>query len=510
MVVKLDDIRLKERDPAPLYADAFREFGIDVENLDPAEAASRIGQRTIRSVLVAALDEWARRTPNDSRYDLRRQRLRDIADRADEERDALPARLRKALAQRDQKEVQSALRQLAADARANPPAPAVLVSLATALRVGGVGGEALPLLRAAVARHPGDFWLNLELATALALSGQAETDSQRYLTVAYALSNGNLGIYLYLGNAHFDLGKARFDRDAYLKAVSVYEEAIGLRRDSAEVWNNLGNARTALGKYQSAVDAFDEAIRCRPGYARAYFNRGVAFDEWEKFEEAIDSYRAAIRFKPHYADAYYNLAYDLLFEEGKFEEALSALDHGVPFLTPGDPTRNKWDELKREYQRLLDLKHRAEAALTGAPPISAAEARQLATLCWQQRALRARTVPLYEKALALDAPGTSSAVDLHRAAGFAALASGGPGQDAGQRAALRDKALNWLRAELDVRRARIARGTPEEVGKQREALRAWLKNGNLRNVKPEAVASFPEPEQEAWLRLWAEVAVLGK
>jgi serine/threonine-protein kinase len=43
------------------YAKAFRDYGIDVEALEPAEAARRIRARTIRLELAAALDCWADR-----------------------------------------------------------------------------------------------------------------------------------------------------------------------------------------------------------------------------------------------------------------------------------------------------------------------------------------------------------------------------------------------------------------------------------------------------------------
>src|SRR5260221_5424144 len=42
------------------YAEAFRDYGIDVESLEPSEAAERIiGQRVIREHLTVALDHWA-------------------------------------------------------------------------------------------------------------------------------------------------------------------------------------------------------------------------------------------------------------------------------------------------------------------------------------------------------------------------------------------------------------------------------------------------------------------
>src|SRR5262249_19765354 len=45
-----------------LYPSAFRDFGVDVETLPPAEAAARLRARPSLAVaLAAALDDWARK-----------------------------------------------------------------------------------------------------------------------------------------------------------------------------------------------------------------------------------------------------------------------------------------------------------------------------------------------------------------------------------------------------------------------------------------------------------------
>src|SRR5205807_2629203 len=68
MVARLEEIRIKITDVKAenfdlaqadrLFAQAFRDYGIDVEALEPAEAADRIRARSIAGQLAAALDEW--------------------------------------------------------------------------------------------------------------------------------------------------------------------------------------------------------------------------------------------------------------------------------------------------------------------------------------------------------------------------------------------------------------------------------------------------------------------
>lgn len=510
MVFRLEDIRLEEREPAPVYLAAFREYGIDVEQSAPADVAAQIEQRAIRPALVAALDEWARRAPDQKA----RQRLRDIADRADDRRDALPARLRDALGKTTWKARLFALLKLVPEARANPPAPAVVVSLASALRDRGAAELALPSLREGVTRHPGDFWLNLELAAALAVVRPAQTnDSRRYLTAASALSRGNPSIYLYLGNA-------LFDRGAYRQAAAAYQEAIDeatrRKRDYPQAWNNLGNARTKLGDFEGAVKAFDEAIRLRPGFARAYHNRGVAFDEWERFSEAMDSYRAAIRSEPGNAEAYFNLALDLTYREGKFAEALTTLDHGRPHLSAVIGGAENWTALSDEARRLRDLEPRLEQVLKRqGKPKDADEACRLAQLAaWPHHQLYATAARFYERAFELEPRRATDLVRGYRyhAAQCAAQAGGGHGPEAArldpaERSAMRQQALAWLRADLDLRGGQLK---TDKAAAQR-AVGFWHADPALAAVrKAEAMAKLPPSERAEWERFWAEVAALGK
>src|SRR5262249_27775505 len=106
MVLRLEEIRVPlGRDfvawqaDAP-YARAFRDYGIDVETLEPAEAGRRIRARPIRRELTAALDTWAqsrRETSKDSQTDWKR--LLAVARAADD--DSWRKRVRDALEQED-------------------------------------------------------------------------------------------------------------------------------------------------------------------------------------------------------------------------------------------------------------------------------------------------------------------------------------------------------------------------------------------------------------------------
>jgi len=58
---------------------------------------------------------------------------------------------------------------------------------------------------------------------------------------------------------------------------------------------------------EEAIDYFKEAIRIRPNYADAYNNLGAALFHAKMTEEAIDNFKEAIRIRPGFAAAQKNL-----------------------------------------------------------------------------------------------------------------------------------------------------------------------------------------------------------
>src|SRR5262249_49010639 len=111
MVARLEEVELQKdnmRDhrfdyelAAAEYTKAFREFGIDVEALAPAEAAARLRARTIPVELAAALDAWAGAHRSAGNAGGRWQHLVAVARLADP--DERRNQLRDALARRDRK-----------------------------------------------------------------------------------------------------------------------------------------------------------------------------------------------------------------------------------------------------------------------------------------------------------------------------------------------------------------------------------------------------------------------
>jgi hypothetical protein len=103
-----------------------------------------------------------------------------------------------------------------------------------------------------------------------------------------------------------------------------------------------------------------------------------------------------------------------------------------------------------------------------------------------------------------------------RRARAAALAAAGQGEDAGRLPervvlTLRRQALRWLRADLAAYTQLAGRDDPKLKQAIRQRLGHWEQDADLAPVRDaEALNKLPDHERDAWRRLWADVAALGK
>src|SRR5262249_41478054 len=139
---------------------------------------------------------------------------------------------------------------------------------------------------------------------------------------------------------------------------------------------------------------------------------------------------------------------------------------------------------------------------------------ELAVLCSLKR-LNREAVRFYEIAFAAESKLMDD-LPAHRrydAARAAALAGCGEGKDADkldglERARLRRKALDWLRADLEgwdrlPDKDRAKAGSPAMVTK---VLPSWLADTGFAGVRgPEALARLPEAERHPWRTLWGDI-----
>lgn len=183
------------------YATAFRDYGIDIERLQPLEAGKRITASPIAVEMVNSLDQWAfvRRimAPDDAQ---RARQLSEVAKAADP--DPWRSRVRDALdlSVTEKEKALAAFRELATLAPAEFQYRESISRLAYGLWDLGDQETSISLLRKAQLAHPDDFWINYDLGRTLMSAGQPD-EAVRFYSAAVAIQPSNQLILVALGDA---------------------------------------------------------------------------------------------------------------------------------------------------------------------------------------------------------------------------------------------------------------------------------------------------------------------
>ena len=141
----------------------------------------------------------------------------------------------------------------------------------------------------------------------------------------------------------------------YEKTVLYYTEALELKPDFPEGYNNRGIVYADAGDFDRAIEDHNMAIKLKPDYASAYNNRGIAYYHKNEYDRAIEDHNMAIKLKPDYASAYNNLgvAYS---KQGEYERAIryySTVIKLKPDFLEGYNNRGIAYYHKSEYDRAI-------------------------------------------------------------------------------------------------------------------------------------------------------------
>jgi tetratricopeptide (TPR) repeat protein len=414
-------------------------------------------------------------------------------------------------------------------------------ALAAAL-IGGKPGEAVGFFRAALVTRPQSPQVYDGLGHAL-LRQNRKSDALEAWRKAAELGPKSAAAFHNLGLLLLELGRPD-------ESIAAYRRAIALEPKSTRAHFGLGSALHALGKTEEAAVAYRRAMELEPKGAAALHDLGNALEELGKTEEAAAAYRRAIALDPKFAAPHYGLGVQL-HDLGRLEEAIAEVrqamildgEHvGLAPFTLGEYLRiaGRYGEAASTFRRLRErvkddsdrvkevdrglalverdavLAPRLSAVLHGVDrPADAAERLEFARLACDRR-LYAASARLYADALGIDPKLADDRQARHRysAARSAALAGCGAGSDdsppgEATRAALREQALGWLRAELAVWSKRVELGPAEGRSAVVQALRPWQVDTDLAGVRaPAALARLPAAERAAWQALWADVDAL--
>src|SRR5262249_16578358 len=202
--------------------------------------------------------------------------------------------------------------------------PPTLALMAQVLRGLGARDQSLALLTKAQQRHPGDFWVNYDLAILLETMGPTSTDDViRYSAMALALRPQSPA-------AHFKLGRALLVKGRLDEGIAELRESIRLQASALAGLvlgqalvnkSHLDEAPDRKGLLGEAVAHFERAIDLKKDYADAHTNLGDALNEQGKLDEAIVKFRLAIGIKD---DAYPHIGLGSAFyHKGSMNEAIA-------------------------------------------------------------------------------------------------------------------------------------------------------------------------------------------
>jgi serine/threonine protein kinase/Flp pilus assembly protein TadD len=477
MVERLQDIRMRQSDQRgrlykineadPDYADAFRTYGINVEALEPTEAARRIATRAIKPNLIAGLDHWLQirkeiiKAPDASwRPLLLVARAADDDDYRNQIRDALLARDGTALIRLTQVEHLSEL-----------PVVTALYA-ADVLRWNHQTDQALELLQRLQRRRPGDFWVNWQLAINLALRGRI----------------------------HYD------------EAIRFFSTALAARPANVELHLTIGDLFYENGHFEQAIAEYREAIAQKPDFAEPHYKLAIVFYERHRNDDSISELRQAIAVDPEFAAAHLELGLALR-RKGQFSEALTSLRRGHELGSTLPNWKHRSPEMIRDCERLMALEGELSDYLSGKrKPANLNERLLLAQLCEIHQTGYAAAARWFGEVIAATPAfnGDRPTPARYRAARVAALAAAEKRDtpDDSERASSRRLARDWLRAELAAER-KVLDNRPIETNFICHDLRHWQQDTAFAAVRDDLEA-LPAAERAEWRDFWQDVARLEK
>jgi serine/threonine protein kinase/tetratricopeptide (TPR) repeat protein len=307
---ELDRIRLEESasyqrgffrfaNAAPLYAAAFRTYGIE----PGAAAAESVRSSPLREVLTTALEDWARISPNPEE----RRHVRELLSAVEPNPDNFSTRWQ------ESRENGEALAELVAHTDVRSLSRATVSMLAADLYHLRELSAAIQLLQAGQERWPQDFWLNYQLGVFLDNEGRS-AEAVTFLRVAVALRSRN-------ASAHQALAVALRRKGDLDGAIRQLQQALDIDPEFSRAHNSLGLALFDKKEIQGALHHTRRAIELDPNDAVCHYNLGTYLGETGELDEAIRYYRRALDLNPKHFGAQLNLGLAMK-DKGELEAAI--------------------------------------------------------------------------------------------------------------------------------------------------------------------------------------------
>jgi serine/threonine protein kinase/tetratricopeptide (TPR) repeat protein len=320
--------------------------------------------------------------------------------------------------------------------------------------------------------------------------------------------------------AHFYLGEA-FRRQHQLdEAIRHYQKSIRLEpKESARAHHSFGLALGAKGRQDEAIRHYQEAVRLDPEGAVPHIHLGYALYVEGRQGEAICHLQEAMRLDPRSsARAHTNLGAAQRVT-GQLDEAIGTLQEAIRLDPKGSATAHNNLGLALWAKRRQDdaIGHYQEAIRLDPKESAPAHSNLGAALYAKGRLDEA--ISHFQESIRLDPNPTEPCRFLYvcqyaaACAAVRASAAGGPQETRPgeqKRVGLRRQALDWLRADLELRTRLLKEVKPADLkGLPGWWLARWQTDPALAGVRDgAALTKLPDAEREQWQRLWADVAAL--
>lgn len=198
--------------------------------------------------------------------------------------------------------------------------PAARSAEAGALLQAGRSAEALRVLEALLADHPGHADALNNTAIALAQLGRFDEAIARFRHAAAADPKH--------ADAHHNLGLVLHQHGRFDEASDAFTRSLALHPTDAIRWVDAGNSHLEAQRAAEALHAYDEALRRDPHCISALSNRALALRALLRLPEAEAACRAAISIAPDHVDAWSNLGL-MLINDDRLEEGGDALGRAL-------------------------------------------------------------------------------------------------------------------------------------------------------------------------------------
>ncbi len=129
---------------------------------------------------------------------------------------------------------------------------------------------------------------------------------------ALAMEPNSAEVRSNLGVALKHVGRLDEAKTHLQQAIAMYERALAMEPNSAEVRSNLGATLKHVGRLDEAKTHLQQAIALKPDFASAYNSLDVVLQEQLKLQEAMGYYRHAIALNPDAVKSRFRLGMCLL------------------------------------------------------------------------------------------------------------------------------------------------------------------------------------------------------